>query len=149
MNIVQALDDPTVFRGVIRDRSTWGAWGGFLKALFGLSMDDTEAETFRACTGRVTLPTAAFAVAWLVIGRRGGKSFALALIAVFLACFVDYRPYLATGERATIVIVGGRPAPGPCDLPVRGRHHAGRARAAGHDRRRDGGRAAAHHAGFH
>ena len=105
MNIVQALDDPTVFRGVIPNRTTWGAWRGFLKALFGLPMDDTEAETFRACTGRATLPTAAFAAAWLVIGRRGGKSFALALIAVFLACFVDYRPFLATGERATIVIV--------------------------------------------
>lgn len=105
MNIVQALDDPTVFRGVIPNRTTWGAWRGFLKALFGLPMDDTEAETFRACTGRTTLPTEAFAAAWLVCGRRGGKSFALALIAVFKACFVDYRPYLATGERATIVIV--------------------------------------------
>ncbi len=105
MNIVQALDDPTVFRGVIRDRSTWGAWRGFLKTLFGLPMDDTEAESFRACTGRTTLPTEAFAAAWLVCGRRGGKSFALALIAVFKACFVDYRPYLATGERAIVVIV--------------------------------------------
>jgi len=99
MNIVQALDDPTVFRGVIPNRTTWGAWRGFLKALFGLPMDDTEAETFRACTGRATLPTAAFAAAWLICGRRGGKSFALALIAVFKACFVDYRPYLATGAR--------------------------------------------------
>ncbi len=105
MNIVQALDDPAIFRGVIRDRSTWGAWRGFMKGLFGLPMDDTEAETFRACTGRATLPTEAFAAAWLVCGRRGGKSFALALIAVFKACFVNYRPYLATGERATIVIV--------------------------------------------
>jgi len=105
LNIVQALDDPAIFGGVIRDRSTWGAWRGFLKALFGLPMSDDEAETFRACTGRATLPTAAFAAAWLIIGRRGGKSFALALIAVFLACFRDYSSYLATGERATVVII--------------------------------------------
>jgi len=105
MTIDQALDDPAVFRGVIPDSTTWCAWRGFLKALFSLPMSDDEAETFRACTGRATLPTAAFAAAWLIIGRRGGKSFVLALIAVFLACFVDYRPFLATGERATIVIV--------------------------------------------
>ena len=105
MNIVQALDDPHVFRSVIRDRATWGAWRGFLTALFGLPMTDGEAQTFRACTGRATLPTAAFAAAWLIIGRRGGKSFALALIAVFLACFVDYRPHLSAGERATVVII--------------------------------------------
>ncbi len=47
----------------------------------------------------------AFRVAWLICGRRGGKSFVLALIAVYLACFRDYRPHLAMGERATIVIV--------------------------------------------
>ena len=105
MNIVQALDDPHVFRGVIKDHTTWGAWRGFLKALFGLPMTEAEAETFRGCTGRTTPPTAAFGAAWLVCGRRGGKSFALALIAVFLACFRDYAPFLAMGERATVVIV--------------------------------------------
>ena len=105
MNIVQALDDPHVFRGVIKDHTTWGAWRGFLKALFGLPMTKSEAEAFRDCTGRTTPPTAAFGAAWLVCGRRGGKSFALALIAVFKACFFDYRPHLAMGERATVVIV--------------------------------------------
>ncbi len=105
MNIVQALDDPRVFAPVIKDHATWGAWRGFLKALFGLPMDDAEAALFRDCTGRTTLPTAVFGAAWLVCGRRGGKSFALALIAVFLACFRDYRPHLAMGERATVVIV--------------------------------------------
>ncbi len=105
MNIVQALDDPIVFRGIIKDHRMWTPWRAFLKALFGLPMSDAEADLFRACTGRATLPVEAFAVAWLIIGRRGGKSFALALIAVFKACFVDYRPFLARGERATVVII--------------------------------------------
>ena len=105
MNIIQAIDDPDLFRSVIRDHSTWGAWRGFLKALFGLPMDDAEAETFRACTGRTKPPTAAFGAAWLVCGRRGGKSFALALIAVFKAVFENYSPFLSVGERATIIIV--------------------------------------------
>lgn len=42
---------------------------------------------------------------WLVCGRRAGKSFVLALCAVFLATFKDYRPYLAPGERATIMVI--------------------------------------------
>ena len=105
MNIIQALDDPTIFGSVIRDPSTWGAWRGFLKALFALPMDDTEAELFRRCTGRATLPATPFNVAQLCCGRRAGKSFALALIAVFLACFRDYEPFLAMGEKATIVVV--------------------------------------------
>lgn len=94
------LDDPRVFRDVIKDHATWGAWRGFLKALFGLPMEEAEAALLRDCTGRTSLPTAVFGAAWLVCGRRAGKSFALALIAVFLACFRDYRPHLAMGERA-------------------------------------------------
>jgi hypothetical protein len=43
--------------------------------------------------------------AWIICGRRAGKSFVLALIAVFLACFHEYRPYLGPGERATIVVI--------------------------------------------
>src|SRR4029078_2872073 len=43
--------------------------------------------------------------AWLICGRRAGKSFVLALCAVFLACFHDFRQYLALGERGTVLIV--------------------------------------------
>jgi hypothetical protein len=42
---------------------------------------------------------------WLVIGRHGGKSFAMALIAVFLAVFKDWRPKLSPGERAIVLLV--------------------------------------------
>jgi phage terminase large subunit-like protein len=42
---------------------------------------------------------------WLVCGRRAGKSFTLALIAVFLACFRNWQPYLAPGERATVMVI--------------------------------------------
>jgi hypothetical protein len=40
-----------------------------------------------------------------VIGRRGGKSFAMALIAVFLAVFSDWRKFLSSGERAIVLLV--------------------------------------------
>src|SRR5262249_48117913 len=50
-------------------------------------------------------PTAAATEAWLICGRRAGKSFVLALTAVYLACFHSYRQFLAPGERATIMLI--------------------------------------------
>ena len=43
--------------------------------------------------------------AWLIIGRRGGKSFVLALIAAYLACFFEYRRYLQPGERGSVLVL--------------------------------------------
>ena len=104
-NILKALDDRRLFGGVLKDRATWAAWRAFLAALFGLGMADSEADIYRACTGRSALPLAAFVEAWLICGRRAGKSFMMALVAIFLACFSDYRPFLGPGERATIMVV--------------------------------------------
>ena len=73
--------------------------------IYWLPMDDDALATFKACTGRTVAPTVPVSEAWLVVGRRGGKSFALALVAVWLAAFKDWRPYLAPGERATIMII--------------------------------------------
>jgi hypothetical protein len=66
--------------------------------------------TYRACTGRVSPPGAPFAEAAFCVGRRGGKSRILALIAVYLATFRDYRPHLAPGECATIAILAANRA---------------------------------------
>ena len=45
-----------------------------------------------------------------MVGRRGGKSRILALIATFLATFRDYDPYLAPGEVATVAILAANRA---------------------------------------
>jgi hypothetical protein len=105
VSILRALEDKRLFGSVLRDRATWKPWTTFLTALFGLPMSEAEAELFRQCTGRSELPTRAFVEAVLVCGRRSGKSFTLALIAVYLACFKDYRGYLGPGERATIMVI--------------------------------------------
>ncbi len=105
MNIIQAMSDPNVFADHFRDTKSWTAWRSFLVALFGLRMTADQLAIFRQCTGRDAPPKGGTNEAWLVIGRRGGKSFVLALIAVFLASFRDYRKYLGPGERATIVVI--------------------------------------------
>ena len=48
---------------------------------------------------------AGYLEAWLICGRRSGKSFILALIAAYLAVFRDWRVHLAPGEAATIMVL--------------------------------------------
>jgi hypothetical protein len=104
MNILAALDDPALFAPHFRGES-WTAWRAFLAALFGLPMDDATLALYRLHTGRTDPPVEPFAEACLVVGRRGGKSRVLALIAVYLATFRDYKQYLAPGEIATVAII--------------------------------------------
>jgi hypothetical protein len=84
---------------------SWENWFAFLAALFALPLRPEQLAVYQHCTGRSAPPTTPLSEAWLVCGRRAGKSFVLALIAVFLACFQEYRHFLAPGERGTIVII--------------------------------------------
>jgi hypothetical protein len=104
MNIVEACRDPKIFAPFFRGES-WNSWVAFLAVLFGLPLSPTQLAIYQKFTGRVTPPTTALTEAWLVCGRRAGKSFILALIAVYLATFKDWRPYLGPGETGTVMIV--------------------------------------------
>jgi len=104
MNILQACNDPKLFKPWFA-RGDWSAWHAFLAALFALPMTEDQLAIYRRHTGREDAPTEPCEEAWLVIGRRGGKSFLMALTGVFLACFRDYRQYLQPGERATVAII--------------------------------------------
>ena len=104
MNILSAVADKSLFARWF-ERGDWTAWRAFLGALFGLPLSPEQLAIYQQHTGRATAPAAAFAEAWLICGRRAGKSFTLALTAVFLATFRSYREYLQPGERATILIL--------------------------------------------
>jgi hypothetical protein len=105
LTILDTINDPHLFAPWFKDSNTWTAWFAFLAALFALPMTNEQRDVYRQCTGRDAPPSQAATEAWLVIGRRGGKSFIMALVAVFLACFFDYRQYLSPGERATIMVL--------------------------------------------
>jgi hypothetical protein len=107
VNIIEAMEDDAVFGQHFVDEESWAQWRIFLKALFGLEMSDEEHAVYRECTGRDDHPDKLSTSATLIVGRRGGKSRILALVAVFLAAFKDWRPYLAAGERGHIMIVAG------------------------------------------
>jgi len=101
--ILDCLDDDAIFGPHFKGAS-WAPWRVFLAALFALGCDDPSGS-YLAATGRQNWPVAPFDEAALIVGRRGGKSRTLALIAVFLACFRDYAPFLAPGEVATVAIL--------------------------------------------
>ena len=103
--IFDAIDNPGIWARWFRDKSTWRGWFTFLRILFGLEFGVEDLELYCQCTGRSTPPMGGVNEAWLVCGRRAGKSFILALISVFLAAFYDWRPFLTPGERATIMVL--------------------------------------------
>ena len=109
MNILEAMTDQELFgktfkRGLLRGDS-WRAWRAFLIALFGLPFDDEAREIFQKHTARSDDPSEQFREAYLVVGRRSGKSRVAALIATFIACFRDYTEVLAPGEIGVLPII--------------------------------------------
>ena len=104
VTILDAMDHPALFARHFAGPS-WNRWRVFLRALFALPMDDANLAVFAEHTGRTTSPAVPFKEAAPICGRRGGKSRVLALIAVFIACFIDHTPHLAAGEVATVAVI--------------------------------------------
>jgi hypothetical protein len=105
ITIIQACQDPELFGGWFRDRESWVAWLTFLKVMFGLALNDAELAIFQQHTGRSAPAPGGYFDVSLVVGRRGGKSLILAATAAFLACFLDWHPFLTGGERGTVAII--------------------------------------------
>jgi hypothetical protein len=105
ITILDAINDPKLFQPWFRKHKSWETWLIFLAALFALPMSAEQFKIYQQCTGRTAPLSQPATEGWLVCGRRAGKSFILALVAVFIACFHDFRSSLAPGERGTILIV--------------------------------------------
>jgi hypothetical protein len=103
MTLAEALRDPSLFARFFKGR-TWLPWRAFLSSLFAEAPKGDDLGIFQACTGREVWPASASNEAVLIVGRRGGKSRTLALIAVYLATMKDYSTYLAPGEVATVAV---------------------------------------------
>ena len=110
MNILEAMQDQSLFGRAFKPRllrgDTWGPWRAFLAGLFGLPVEEAERALIAKFTGRSDVPNAeAFTEAYVICGRRGGKSIIAALIAAFLACLRDYSGVLAPGETGVVLIL--------------------------------------------
>ena len=102
--ILDAMTDAKLF-GDTFGGDSFAAWRALLGGFYGLPLDSTEANTFKAITGRAATPQEPANELWLAVGRRGGKSHAAGLLAIYEACFTDHRDRLAPGEVATCMVI--------------------------------------------
>src|ERR1700740_2792854 len=105
MNILETIRHPQLFAKWFSDKEIWIAWTAFLAALFALPMTAAQLAIYRKQPGRQHPPAQPCQEAWLVCGRRAGKSFIMSLTGVYLATFRDYRQYLQPGERAVVALI--------------------------------------------
>lgn len=104
-NIIEAVTSPDWWGPWFPNPETWAGWRSFWKMIFALPMDDEDLEIFRECTGRTLPPTAPAKEVTEIVGRRGGKTRVAATTTAWLAVFVDWRPFLAPGEKATVMLL--------------------------------------------
>src|SRR5262249_10752365 len=102
MTLLDALADPSLF-GAHFPGDSWSAWTAFVAALFGLPMTPAQRQRFAAYTRRQTPPTKPATEAWVVAGRRSGKSRVAALVATYLAALAKV-DHLAPGEYGTVLL---------------------------------------------
>ena len=108
MTIIEAIHDPNLFGKHFKDLQTWKTWIVFMKSIFALPMNKSEVKLFKQYTGNRKPPKREMREAYIVAGRRAGKSFITAIVAVFLAIFRNYKNYLSPGERGIVMIISSQ-----------------------------------------
>lgn len=105
-SILEVLRDPALFGPTFAARS-WHAWTLCATALFGLTdgLPAADRAFILRCLGRQRLPTSPARESWILVGRRGGKSRFSSLMAIYLACFLDYSEVLTSGERGVVMVI--------------------------------------------
>ena len=74
-------------------------------AIVGEELTEDERLLFESLTGRISGPSEPVEEFWAVIGRRGGKTRSMAVLAAYVAGCCDHRETLAPGERGALPIL--------------------------------------------
>jgi hypothetical protein len=104
ITIRKALEDKELLGSSMAGPS-WAAWRSLLIAAMGEPLKPDELETFKRFTGRTTTPDRRVDEMWCCVGRRGGKSKAMATLAVYLAGLCDHSDTLIRGERGLVLLI--------------------------------------------
>jgi len=100
----RALAHPDLF-GTVLHGDSWAAWRVLLIALMGEELTTDERAVFKQLTGRAHEPNMRVDEFYAIIGRRGGKTRAVAVLAAYFAALVDYSDVLAPGEYAQLPVL--------------------------------------------
>jgi hypothetical protein len=102
VTIRSALADPQLLGGVLAGDS-WQSWRALMIAAMGEALSESERATFTALTGREREPLERVEELVAVVGRRGGKSRAMAVLAAYLAGLCKHP--LVRGERGILLCI--------------------------------------------
>ena len=100
----EALSDSNLLGTAIAGDS-WRSWRTLLIAAMGEALREDEREIFSKLTGRDREPLQRVDQFAAVIGRRGGKSRAMATLACYLAGLCEHTDALVPGERGVLLCV--------------------------------------------
>ena len=103
--ITSALLDPKLLGAALGDPKTWATWTSIIKGAFGHKLTAAELDIFRSVSGNRQAPRRRVREFWAIVGRRSGKSRVAALIASYLAAFVDHSSRLSPGEVGTVLVL--------------------------------------------
>ena len=103
ISLRKALSDPNLLGRALAGVS-WCAWRILLIAAMGEALTDEERETFKQLTGRDHEPLQRVDQFAAVIGRRGGKSRAIATLATYIAALCEHEA-LVPGEKGVLLCV--------------------------------------------
>src|SRR5262249_60187702 len=93
-----ALSDSNLLGRALAGDS-WAAGRGLLLDSMGEKLRPAELEHYNRLTGRTELPPDRVSELWVIAGRRGGKSRAIATLLCYIACLCDHKPKLVAGEK--------------------------------------------------
>jgi len=99
----QALSDPALLGNTLTGDS-WAAWRTLLIASMGETLTDAERSLFREITRRDREPGRRVDEFVGIVGRRGGKSRAISVVAAYVAGLCEH-PGLAPGETGIVLII--------------------------------------------
>ena len=100
----QALADRDLLGGVLGATSRL-AWRAILIAAMGESLTHDEREVFQLLTQRASEPLTPIEELFVIVGRRGGKSSAIAALGIYISCLCDHSASLSVGERGVCLIL--------------------------------------------
>jgi hypothetical protein len=101
--IRKALSDPALLGNVLKGDS-WKAWRILLIAAMGESLSTDERALFKELTHRDHEPLQRVEEFIAVVGRRGGKSRAVSVLATFIAGLCEH-PNLVAGETGVLLCI--------------------------------------------
>jgi hypothetical protein len=99
-----ALADPALLGSALPGDS-WSAWRTLMMAAMGEPLMDDERAIFTRLTGREREPLERIDEFAVVVGRRGGKSRAMATLIAYIATLCTHADTLVCGERGVALCI--------------------------------------------